>query len=129
MTRELGVCVTVQSRDGKEQKVWRRKDDPPMWNEQRAPSRPAAPKPAPPAQTPKTDNPDGDEAITPAAAKKLWDTAKKMRRSVEEVSVWLAARYGVSTTTEVRRKDFNAIITAIEAPGPLVLPREPGEDG
>lgn len=129
MTRELGVCVTVQSRDGKEQKVWRRKDDPPMWNEQRAPSRQAAPKPAPPAQTPATDMPDGDEPITKPAARKLWDTAKRMRRPVDEVAVWLGARYAVSGSAEIKRKDYNAIIAALEAPGPLQLPRDPGEEG
>lgn len=128
MTRELGVCVTVQSRDGKDLKSWRRKDDPPFWNEQRAPSRQAAPRPAAPAQTPKTDNPDGDEPITQAAAKKLWDTAKRMRRTVPEVTVWLTARYGVDSSKALKRKDYNAIIAALEAPGPLQLPREPGAD-
>lgn len=129
MTRELGVCVTVTSRDGKELKSWRRKDDAPFWNEQQSSRRQApAPRPAPPAQTPKSDNPEGDKPITPAAAKKLWDTAKRMRRSVPEVAVWLTARYGVAGSAELKRQDYNAIIAALEAPGPLQLPREPGDD-
>ena len=126
MTRELGVAVKIAKGD-REVTAWRRKDDVPFWNEIGR-GRSSTPRPAPPAQTPKTDNPEGDEPITPAAQKKLWDTAKRMRRSVPEVTVWLTARYGVNSSAELRRKDFNAIIAALEAPGLLTLPREPGAD-
>ena len=128
MVRDLGVAVKVAKGD-REVTAWRRKDDPPFWNEiGRGRSTSPAPRPAPPAQTPKADNPDGDEPITPAAQKKLWDTAKRMRRSVPEVTVWLTARYGVNSSAALKRQDYNAIIAALEAPGPLQLPREPGVD-
>jgi hypothetical protein len=130
MVRELGACVTVKKRDGSEAKQWRRKDDPPFYNEQGG-GRQRPPKPEPPAQTRPTDNPDGELPIGDLAAKQLWLRVRKMGRPDHEVSVWLAARYNVKATQEVKRKDFDAIMRAIEAPGPLPMPadRTPGEEG
>lgn len=61
---------------------------------------------------------------------RLKSIQRKSGRPDHEVSVWLKAVYGYNSSKEILRKHYDAIVSAIEAPGPLPAPqdREPGED-
>ena len=61
---------------------------------------------------------------------RLWMIIRKSGRSEGEIKAWLAVAYGIDSTKKIRRRDYEAICAAVEAPGPLPEPtrREPGED-
>jgi ERF superfamily len=74
-------------------------------------------------------HPHADEPITEAQAKRFWTIARQVGRSDTEIKMWLSAAYGLNSTKEIRRGDYDAICGAVERPGPLPLPdREPGAD-
>lgn len=59
---------------------------------------------------------------------------KNSGRDVLDVKAWMALAYGYASSTEIKRKDYDAICSAIESkaplpPGPLQREREVGEEG
>lgn len=74
--------------------------------------------------------------ITDAQRQRLWVLIKKSGRPDTEVKMWLSARFGLNSSKEIQRKDYETICDAVQSPDPLPLPREPevlerelGEDG
>jgi hypothetical protein len=134
------VKVFTAPRDaGDKPKVaWRRKTDPKFWNElpprggERTEQTPA---PRPPSRSP---DPQGDEVITqgskehPGQVERLWTIFGRTGRDRVQFKMWLVRNYGVDSTKQIKRRDYDAIIAAIEAPGEMPekrrVEREPGED-
>lgn len=136
--------------DGQAKPVWRRKVDPPFWNEVagrgqqrqqrqeqqeqgRHDRRP--PPPQPRAEQPRTEapagsNPKGEEVITDAQRDRFWTIAGTVGRSKAEIGPWLSAIWGYSSSRYIKRKDYEAVCAALEYPGPLAgnTDRVPGED-
>lgn len=89
-----------------------------------------APAPAPPAAG---SNPARDQVISDKQRQRLWVIVKNAGRSDQELKAWLAVAYNLTSTKEIKRRDYDRICKAVEAPGPLPQPqrreREPGEEG
>jgi hypothetical protein len=92
------------------------------WVEQlKRPGQPPAParkrngngRPAP------VEHADLDAKITDDQRLKLWNTSRRVGRGDSEVQEWLRSRYGLKTSTDITRRQFDDIITFIERPGPL----------
>lgn len=137
------VQVTVRKKNGETSQVWRRAKDPKFWNEvsgreargmESAPSqRVEAPRydrersPAPSYGS----NRDSGEKITQGQRRRLWVIIRNSGRSEDlEVRPWLKRRFGIESTKEITRRDYNFVCEAIEsrAPLPELAAREPGED-
>mgnify|MGYP001562050934 CR=1 FL=1 len=79
-------------------------------------------------------DPKAGEPITQPQRQRLWVIAKHAGRTQEELKAWLAVAYGIETSKAILRRDYEAICTAVEHPGPLPAPvsasdgREPGSD-
>lgn len=117
-------CVRV-SLQGETKKVWRRKVDPPFWNEVSGKqARPAPSRVADVAQHAGLDN-----HISEQARDRLWNIARRKGRSDAEVKDYLMSQFKVKSSTEIKTRDYDTIIRAIEHPGPLVTKREPGQEG
>lgn len=103
--------------------AWRRKGDAPLYNEVDKPPRPAGSSKA-------AHNPKDDQPITDEQRKRFWTIVKRRGRLHAEIEVWLAAQYQVTDSKKITRRDYDAICTAVERPGPLPMPveREPGSD-
>jgi hypothetical protein len=115
--------------------VWRRKNDPPFWNElsrgvrspeereadDHQPQRRSAP-PAPAAH----HDAYGESVISEKQLGRMIAIAKSADRTDTEVKMWLKIVYGIDSKKQVKRKDYEAICTAIEHPGPLPLPGAEG---
>jgi len=72
--------------------------------------------------------------ITDHQKRRLWTIIKHVGRTDAEVRVWLAAKYDLAHSSDIDQADYDAIVTAIERPGPLQPPDEqdqrvPGEEG
>lgn len=144
-------CVRVKlkpKKDGdKPDWVWRRKIDPPFWNEQGRGDPPMQQQhTAPPAHH---HDGSGDEVITQThivdgvkkagQVERLWVIIRSSGRDEETVRNWLHDVYGYDSTKKIKRRDYEAICSAIESRNPF-LPkkeeisarggeREPGEEG
>ena len=122
--REHAIKVKVQvTRDGRTdiKYQWRRKDEPPFWNEVEPTSHAPAQKPPPVAHTGTEDQP-----ITPKERARLWAIIRSSGRSETEVREWLLTM-GISSTAKIPRAQYEYVCNAIEHPGP-VSGREPGQD-
>ena len=75
-------------------------------------------------ENPETVNPDLDKPLTKAQLQDLGQRATRSGRTVSELSVWVAARYGVQSSAGLTRRVFQEVASAIEAPGPLPMPEE-----
>lgn len=139
-TREHCVRVIVTDREGKEQKRWRRKIDPPFPFEKgidhyadartsRREERRERGDQAPPAYG---SNRASGERITDKQRRRLWVIINNSGRDEErEVRPWLKRRFGIDSTKEITRADYETICEAIEASGDLperAGERQPGED-
>lgn len=134
--REFAICVKVNvAKRGEPEEIrrmWRLKTDRPFWNELGGDRRAgnSGPSPTPPVATHAAE----DDVIThgnkdrPGQLERLWTIIRSSGRSESEIRDWLRARYGIDSTTAIKRRDYDAIVKAIEHPGPLSL-REPGEEG
>lgn len=140
-------CVHVQieikkrGSDETEKKwVWRLKGAAPLWNEVGRGSRRGD---APPVVDPPTDRrekrPDGRTSTVPAEARvthkdehekitieqrqRLAMIVRNSDRSDEEINVWLRTSFAnidnVKPSRDILRRDYDAIVKAIEAPGAL----------
>lgn len=134
--REFTVKVWLKDKD---KPAFRRKVDPPFWNEvsaERSQERRTSEK----REERHVEHSRSDEPITKgyidAEGKKhfgqldrLWTIIKASKRSELEVQMWLKARYGFESTKDITRRHYDAICEAIENKGPLPLEeREPGSD-
>jgi hypothetical protein len=73
-----------------------------------------------------SDHPTWDarelEPITKPQQQRLWLIIKHSGRRHEDVQAWLKQSYQVEATKAIARKDYTAICTAVEKPGPLPVP-------
>jgi hypothetical protein len=158
-TRKYAIRVWLKPRKPGDDKkmVWRRRDDPPFWNEipvkgqqQRETAGDELPpqvvgedpsdwSPPPAREHRKPDttepahvhNPHADSPITPDQVTRFWTIAGRHKRGNAEVHVWLSAKYNISSLKDLKRLDYDDAVNALEAPGPLKLDpaREPGQEG
>lgn len=138
---EHAVRVRVLAYDRKARKKvpkwqYRRKVDPPFYNEivggkepdideehgdalddgfEHAQRRPSPP-PAPPAQHGKSG-----EVITPAQVQRLQTILSNSGRNKAVVKAWLKSVYGYDSSKEIKRHEYNAVCSALEAEGSLPL--------
>lgn len=60
--------------------------------------------------------------LTPQQRMRLGSIAKKANRDSDDVKGWLKAVYGVTTSAQLLQRDYDAIVKALEARGPLPMP-------
>lgn len=135
----FGVRVTVKVyvwEDGKkksdERKQWRRKSDPPFPTEVRRWARTMGDdederEPAPEMPTVAAD-PNANNPITPDQVKRFWTIARGRGRQDSEVEIYLSTK-GYKSSRDIKRKDYETLVTAIQHPGPLQTGRDPGQEG
>lgn len=120
-------CVKVWRGDDKKP-AWRRRDDPPFWDERpgKAGAPPAEPRPAASAY-----HAQSTEPITDGQRRRLFAIATHAGRGEIEIKAWLLQRYRIDSTRKIPRNLYDEICKAIEGTGPLdiVDPREPGQEG
>lgn len=136
---EYAVKVWLDKKDGSESNkpVFRRRDEPPFWNEKgqgdggRAHRQPVTAPPKTEAPPPVYQHSTSDGLISLAQRQRLVTIAGHAHRTPLEVKMWLAVRYHLESSEQIPKRLYNDICTALEAPGPLPLPeeREPGSDG
>lgn len=85
---------------------------------QKGPSRQRETTEAPPAHTTGHEQ----EPISEGQLKRLFVIAGKSGRKSPEIKAFLKARYALDSSKAILRKDYEAICTAIETPGPLPGP-------
>ena len=98
----------------------------------KAPARPQqTPARQPPQQKPQKRHPASpDVVVSDAQLTRLYTIATKAKREKDEIKAWLAVRYNIDTSKQIRQADYDDIVNAIESPGPLGAGnREPGEEG
>jgi len=74
----------------------------------------------------------GDMVISDAQRKRLFAIIRSSGHDEEEVRSWLAVGFNVTSTKDIKRRDYEFICESIEKPGTLPAPREdrePGEEG
>lgn len=137
-------------REGRNKPSYRRRTDPPFYDEKgitnrrsgeveehearrrnsasssRPPQRQASSRPEPP---PAHHDGTGDQVITEPQRSRLWTIASNAHRTNSEVKDWLARSFGYDSSKDIKRKDYERICAAIEHPGPLGGEREPGQEG
>jgi hypothetical protein len=150
-------CVKVWCGDDPKPK-WRRRQDPPFWNEKTAAGRKEQSTVRHEAndddqrreqRRPPSAGHDGrgDELITQAhvdaaGVKKLGQVERlgiilrNSGRDVMQFKMWLVRNYNIDSRKLIKRRDYDAICAAIEAPGelpersdPFPAVREPGQEG
>jgi hypothetical protein len=147
-----GVLVNIETTYQGERKVkkqWRRKDDPPFWNEikgkradepepaqrreaprppvsteaarQVHPNRPATTRELLDRKAAEAANPAtlSKRTITPAQVTRLWTIASNAGRKNEDVKAWLLHRYNYGSTTDISIDLYEGIVAMLEAPGKL----------
>ena len=126
--REHCVKVPVIRRD-KEEWWWRRKDDPPYPGERSG-------RRAPQDSTPRHDEPPRDERppaayhgnesdpITQKQLIRLFTIASKHGHKEPEVKAWLKG-LGFASSKAITRGKYDAIVSAVERPGPLAPLQQP----
>jgi len=93
--------------------------------ERPAQERKAEKKPAPPTRAPVSGD---DKVITsgtkerPGQLQRLWVIIRNSGRNEEAIRTWLHTVYGVDSTHDIKRKDYDTICEAIEKKGPLPMP-------
>lgn len=140
---EFAVKVWLEKKDGdtNNKPVFRRRDEPPFWNEKgqgqgqgdggRAHRQTFTAPPKTEAPPPVYQHSTSDGLITLAQRQRLVTIAHKHHRTDLEVKMWLSIKYHLDSTAQISKRLYDDICTALEAPGPLPLPeeREPGSDG
>ena len=137
----IEVEVTIRYRDGdtwksKDERQWRLRSSVPLKGEQ-GPSRrrdrddehTQERRPAKPVE-PTASHPHQGEAITDKQVMRLYTIARKRGRLDAEIKAYLLGM-GYASSREIRRRDYDTIVTAIEHPGalPAAPSRDPGSEG
>jgi len=116
-------------------------DDDVVPEPQRQQQRPAPPSSQPPGREPArptrpvANYPSQDQPITEDLRDRFWHDAKRFGRTKAEVAEFLKRDYGLSSSHQIKRRDYEDIMAALEHPGPLAkaidveFRREPGEEG
>lgn len=122
--------------DGKDKPQWRRKDEPPFWNERgkkrgdadhtNQESRDVQSQPRRPPMA--AHDGKADVVISDAQVRRLWVIIQKSGRHEDDVKHWLGRRYGITSTKTIPRRLYDEICKAVEANSTLPE-RQPGEDG
>jgi hypothetical protein len=60
---------------------------------------------------------------------RLHQIAKNAGRSHDDIKAYIAGRYGLKSTKDITTDIYDNIVAALEAPGPLEMTRQPGEEG
>ncbi len=142
-------CVQVWRRSGSKPQ-WRRKVDPPFYDETGVAEPRAAGNRSRPAQDERSEGRTGGEAsdrrtaqerrdatdtrkISQPQAKRFWTIARKAKRTDDEVKGYLRIVCGVEHTVDMERRFYEAACSQLTKPGPMVpaaapATREPGED-
>jgi hypothetical protein len=88
-------------------------------------------KATPPARAPL---PSDDKVITqskskehPGQLERLWTIIRNHGRNEEAVRTWLQVAYGIDSTRDIKRKDYDEIIRCIESKDPLPMTRKAGQ--
>ena len=55
---------------------------------------------------------------------RLWTIIKSSGRTETEIKMWLKVRYGLDSTREILRRDYDEIVRCIEGSDPLPLPEQ-----
>lgn len=120
-------CEFKSDGEKKDKPQFRLKTDPPFWNEKNGGSRNERqqPKEDPPAGY----NPDANEPITRMQREHLVKIAGRSQRSESEIRMWLKVRFGIDSSKDLKRRDFEYVCKAIEHPGALPGVRDPGMEG
>ena len=131
-------CVKVWCGEEKKPR-WRRRIDPPFWNERTARGQEEQTKVRHEARRPPAAGHDGsgNQKITmgtrdkPGQVQRLWVIIRNSGRAELAVREWLKGRYGYESTQDILRKDYEEICRLIEDPVVQLDPRarEPGEEG
>lgn len=143
------VRVKVRDKHGNESSQWRRKADPRLYGEQGG-ARDEEPSEQRDGQvegaTTRTrgarePQATDDRTITkgtkekPGQVERLWAIVKVAGRSKDELKGYLRIKLGIESTSDIKRRDYEQVITDIQRPGPMMLEaveterREPGEEG
>ena len=122
--------VKVETRDGKTRWQYRRREDAPFRGEVETGRRQVNEHETRPPARPATniaEHPQIDDPINDAQLRKLWTSIRTRGREDGELRAYLGG-LGYASTKQIRRRDFETILQAIEHPGPLIV-REPGQEG
>ena len=66
----------------------------------------------------------------PGQRERLWAIVKNAGRTKAEFTQWLFEQHGYTSSKQITRGDYDAVIEAVQAPGPMVVStRQPGEEG
>ena len=109
-------------------------DDDAQSERRREPDEPLPPSSRVDVETKRSEQPWASTLISDPQRKRLYAIALKAGRKEEALKAWLQA-CGLESSREIERRHYEAVIAAVEAPGPLkvmvlkVRDREPGEEG
>lgn len=123
-----GAKSNAITRCGKElgiaRELWDRKKIAELQARRRGAGRTAMDGPAPGSAAEPSYGSDAKagEPITDPQRIRLWTIVKKTGRAKTEVAMWIAARYKVRDSHQIKRRDYAEIVSAIEKPGPLPAP-------
>lgn len=135
--REHCVQVTVKGRKKNDNNEWvdgvstqwRRKDAEPLKGE-------VAQGRAERKEHPQAEHADIDEFISKPKRERFWRIARRVGRNEEAIKVWLKTTYGIANTSAIKNRDYDKIVSILEAPGELPVKvaqgevvREPGQEG
>jgi hypothetical protein len=125
-------CVRVGvEADGKVKYQWRRKVDPPFWNEVKSGPRQAkdnpAQRPAPRDVSTAMHNPDDHRPITDEQLRRFWTIARRRGRNEAEIKQYLKSKLNIEHTKEIQRRDYESCVAWLEHPT-AQTGREPGSD-
>lgn len=133
----LKVKVVVKKHGEEKEEYWfRRRDDPPFWQEQKAQRTTYGQRSSTPAPMDRPRNaaellqeiankprasqhPHESSRITDPQRKRLFTIAKHHNRTEAEVKDYLKRKFNIASTHDLTRRDYDTVISALEASGPL----------
>jgi hypothetical protein len=102
--------------ESKDTRQWRLKTDDPLPGEKGGRGS------APAKDRPVAAHPDDERPITEAQVTRLHAIASNVRRPATEIKMWLKVRYGIDSSREIKRSEYEYVVKCIEGTGPLPLP-------
>lgn len=119
------VWCEFETNEGKKNKPqWRLRTDPPFWNEKSGTRRASGDRRDPEPDPPAGFNAEADQPITLAQRERLLRIAQKAQRTDTEIRMWLRMRFGIDSSKELKRRDYDFVCKALEHPGELPGVRE-----
>ena len=71
-------------------------------------------------------NTSAHEPITQEQRQRLTKIASRVGRTNAEMAVWLQQRFGYASSKAIKRHEYDAVVAAVEHPGPLPLRMDGG---